>query len=106
MGRGLDLLRQIYLLDDAVLVDHEGGAEGAHVLASVHALLAPHAHGLHQLLVGVGNQGEGQFVLVDKLAVRGGTVYTHANHFVAPGTELAVVVAQLLVLGCDGVDKE
>ena len=58
MGRGLDLLGQEHLLDDAVLVNHEGGAEGAHVFASVHALLAPHAHGLHQFLVGVGNQGE------------------------------------------------
>ena len=68
MRLGLYLLGQVYLLDDAILVDYEGGAEGTHVLAPIHALLAPYAHGLYQFLVGIGNQGEGELVLVDEFA--------------------------------------
>ncbi len=91
----LDFLGEENALDDALLVDDEGGAEGAHILASVHALFAPHAEGFDECLVRVGYQGEGQFVLGDELLVRSGTIDAHAHHLVAGLAQLGIVVAQV-----------
>ena len=41
MFLGLYLLGEEDAFDDAFFVDDEGGAEGAHILATIHALLAP-----------------------------------------------------------------
>ena len=59
VGLRLDLLARDDVLDDAFLVDDEGGADGAEVFAAVHALLRPDTHLLYQRVVGVGDEGEG-----------------------------------------------
>ena len=48
--------------------DH-GGAECTEVFASGHALLSPYAGEVNELMVGVGDQGEGKFVFGRELAV-------------------------------------
>ena len=79
MVLGLDLFRAEDALDDAVFVDDEGGAESAHVGASVHLLLAVHAEGFHQLQVCVGDEREGQAVLLDEFPVRFLVLYAGAD---------------------------
>ena len=99
MVLGLDFLRADDTLYDTFFVDDEGGAEGTHVLAAVHALLAPYSELLDQLLVCVGNQGKGEGVLLDELLVRLLAIYADAYHFVAGLTQGVVVVAQVAGLG-------
>src|SRR4030095_14050992 len=56
--------------DFPFLVDQVCHAPDAHELAAVHVVLAPRAVVLHDLLVGVGEQREGERELVGKLLVR------------------------------------
>ena len=97
---GLDFLWTDDALHNAFFVNDEGRAEGAHVLASIHALLAPYTKLFDQLLVCVGNQGEGEGVLLDELQVRLFAIYTDAYHFVAGLAQGVVVVAQVAGLSC------
>ena len=90
----LNLLACKYLLNDALLVNDKGGADGALSLLAVHHLLAPSTHGLHQGLIHIGNQGEGQSVLLLELLVRGSRVLADANNLEALSLKLAIVVAQ------------
>ena len=85
--------------DDAFFVDDEGGAGGAHVSTAVHRLLLPHAVGFVDGLVFVGQQREGQFVLVGKLVVRLHGVAADADHFVTGLLQFRIVVAQVTGLG-------
>jgi len=90
---GLDLLSLEDVLDDPFFVDDEGGAEGAEVLAAIHGLFCPHAHLLHERVVGVRHEGEGQFVFGLELLVAGGTVYADSHDGVALAAQFTVVVA-------------
>jgi len=58
------------LLDGAVRADHDGRALDAHVLLAGEALLAPEAVALRDLVVRVGEEREGQSVLLLELRVR------------------------------------
>ena len=91
---GVDLLAREDLFDDAVLVDDEGRANGAHRLLSVHRLLTPSPHFFQEFLVHIGNQGERQSMLLLELLVRGGRVLAHANHLIASTLQLTIPVAQ------------
>ena len=95
MVLGLHLLGCDDALYDAVLVDDEGGAEGAEIFAAIHTLLSPGAEGLVEGQVGVGYQVEGQLVLLDKFVVRLAVLHTYAEHVKTGGLQLAVVVAQV-----------
>src|SRR5690606_19361325 len=64
----LDLLE--HPRDAPLLVDEEGGARDAPVLPPVHRLLLPHAVGLGDAVVRIGEQPEIQAVLVAELPVR------------------------------------
>ena len=55
----VDLLGGKDVGDGARFVGHEGGAKGAHVLASAHGFFAPCAKDFVKAEVGVGNEGEG-----------------------------------------------
>ena len=68
MALGLDLGPD--RRDLALLVDQVRHAVRPHVLAAVHALLAPGAVSVHDRLVRVGEEREGQRELVGELAVR------------------------------------
>lgn len=96
---GLDLLGGEDVGDGAVGTDKECGAQGAHVFAPVHGLLAPYAHGLLKAVVGVGNEGEGQVVGGDEFLMRGGRIAADAYDAVAFGGEGVDVVAQRASLG-------
>src|SRR5436190_2833549 len=69
-----------HLTDHAVLVDQEGGAVDAHVLAAVQALLDPGTVLLADLAVFVGHQGEGEAVLGLELVVARHAVLADADH--------------------------
>ena len=79
---GLDFLWTDDALHNAFFVNDEGRAEGTHVFTAIHALLAPYTKLFDQLLVCVGNQGEGEGVLLDEFLVRLFAIYTDAYHFV------------------------
>lgn len=96
----LDRFALYDVFNQAVLVDEEGSAHGAEVLAAVHRLLGPYAHLLDKRVLGVGNEGEGQVVLGFELLMAGGAVYAHANHSVAFLAQLAVVITYAAGLGC------
>ena len=91
---GFDLLAGEDLFDNALFVDDEGGADGAHGLLAIHGLLAPGAHGLEQRVVDIGYQGEGQLVFFLELNVRGGRVLADANNLVASLLQRLMMVAQ------------
>ena len=74
MFLGFYLLGEEDAFDDAFFVDDEGGTEGTHVLASVHALFTPHTECFDQFLVGIGDEGKRKLVLGDELLVRLGIV--------------------------------
>src|SRR3546814_19883551 len=63
----------------ALLVDQEGGAVDAHVLAPVERLLHPGAIGLADLAVLVGGEGEGRLVLGLELLVPGDAILGDAD---------------------------
>ena len=65
----LNLLWTNDTFDDSVFVDDKRGAESTHVSAPVHLLLTIDAEGVDEFQVGVSNEREGKFVLLDKLLV-------------------------------------
>lgn len=91
---GLHLLASEDVLDDALLVDDESGANRAHRLLAIHVFLAPCAHRLQQRVVNIGNQGERQFVLLLELLVRRSRVFAHTNHLIASPLQFLIVVSQ------------
>ena len=93
MRLGLDLLGQDDVLDDAFFVNDEGGAKGPEVLTAIHRLLCPHAHLLHERMLRVGDEGEGQVVLRLELLVAGRAVHADAHDGIAFLAQFAVVVA-------------
>jgi 2-polyprenyl-6-methoxyphenol hydroxylase-like FAD-dependent oxidoreductase len=91
-------------LDPAVVVEQEGGAEDTDRGAAVALLLAPGAPGVHHGVVGVGEQGEPQAVLVAEALVAGGVVGRDADHGDAAGLEAGQVVVELAgLLGAHSV---
>ena len=65
----LNLLWTNDTFDNSVFVDDKRGAESTHVSATVHFLLTIDAEGVDKFQVGIGNEREGKFVLLDKLLV-------------------------------------
>ena len=57
---GLHLLASKDVFDDALLVDDEGSADGAHRLLAVHILLSPSTHRLQERMIHIGNQRKRQ----------------------------------------------
>ena len=68
---GLDLLASKDLFDDAFFINDKGGSDSAKGLLTIHHLLAPGTHRFHQRLIDIGNQREGQLVLLLELNMRG-----------------------------------
>ena len=91
---GLHLLTSKYLLDDALLINNKGGADGALGLLAVHHLLTPSTHRLQQRLVNVSNQRERQLMLLLKLDVRGSRVLANTHHLIACTLQFCIVVSQ------------
>src|SRR5699024_10539396 len=78
------------LLDEAVLVYYIGGAHDAHADLAIILLLLPDAVGLYGLPFRVGEQDEGQAVLLRKALVRGLGVPADAYDHNAKGLELGI----------------
>ena len=72
----LDFLWPDDSFHDSVFVDDECGAEGAEILATIHALFAPYAKLLDKRLFGVGYEVEGKVMFGDELLMRGSAVDT------------------------------
>ena len=92
MNLGLDFLGRENLLNFALLVDKPCGAQCAHALAAAHRLLTPRTKLLQNGRVGVGNEREGEFVLVDKLLVAGGRVLADTYHGIAGFLQFMIVL--------------
>ena len=90
---GLDVVPGPF--DPAVLVEEEGGAQDADRGAAVAGLLPPGAPAVHDGVVGVGQEGEAQAVLVAEPLVAGGVVGGDADHRDAGGLEAGQVVVEL-----------
>ena len=95
----LDLLGADDLLDDALFVDDEGGANGAHVFAAVHRLFLPDAELLDELLVDVGDEWEVQVVLLDELTMLCVAVDADADDLHAGSEQLLAMVTYATGLG-------
>src|SRR6185369_40246 len=75
-------------------VDQEGRALDAHGLLAVHVLLAPGAIGFGDLVIGVGEEGEVEGVLVAELAVTRHVVGGDAEDHGVLGPYLGAAVAE------------
>ena len=95
----LDFLGGENAADTPFFVNEEGGAEYAHVGAAVHFLFSPCTEGFEQLVLGVGNEVEGEAVAFTEVLVRPCAVRAHADDFVAGLSELVVMVAEAARLG-------
>ena len=89
----------LYLLrpDDAchhsILIGKKGSAEHAHDRLAIHLLLAIHAKGLNESMVGVADEREGKVVLLYEPLVRLGILRAHTNDGVALGLQPLVIVS-------------
>ncbi len=96
MGFGIDLADNVR--DDAFFVDQEGSPYGAHVLLAIHGFFLPEIVQLHDLLVGISQQGKIKTVLINKLPVGLLVVYADADDLVAgslKGREIFIEVTGL-----------
>ena len=82
-------------LDLSVRVDHEGRADHAGHRLAVHLLLAEDAPRVEHVLVGVGEQREGESLLVAELGELGGLVGGDAEHVEARPVQLGEAVAEV-----------
>jgi hypothetical protein len=88
----------------ALLVEEEGGAQDADRGAAVASLLAPGAPGVHDGVVGVGEEGEPQPVLVAEALVAGRVVGGDADHRHPGGLEGGQILVELAgLLGAHSV---
>ena len=87
---GLHLFASQDVLNDTLLVDDEGGADGAHRLPSIHVFLTPCTHRFHQRLIYIGNQREGQRMLLNYIpagAATGGVQEIRARGYTEAVTD-------------------
>jgi len=88
--------------DHALCIDQKRGTDHAHVLPSVHRFLPPDPIGLQDLLVGIGQQGERQFVFGDEFLMTGFVIRTDPNNSPAFFDEFLMVIPQITGLHCAG----
>ena len=94
----LDLLRPEDLGDHTVLVGHESCAERTHGGFSVHLLLTVDTESLHEFLVRVCDEREGQVIFCDELLVALCTLNAHADDGIAFCEHRLIVVPQVASL--------
>src|SRR5262245_30301232 len=82
------------LVDVAVGVDEEGGADDAHFLFAVHVLFAPSAELLGDLVLGVGEERKIELELALEFGVAGDVVGADAEDFCAELFQLSRAVAK------------
>src|SRR5215216_2785525 len=82
-------------LDTALFVDQKGGAQHPNAGLAIPGLLPPGAVGVHDLVVGVGQQWELEAVLVAEALVALGVVAGDADDRHAGGLEVGQVVVEL-----------
>jgi len=92
MGIGLYLLEDV--LDFAIRADYERGPGYSHHLLAVHVLFFHHAEGVRDLLFSVGEQGEGQILLLLKFLLRFWGIGGYAKQHGARLLNLFICVAE------------
>ena len=92
MVLGVHLVENLF--DASFGVDYERRAQDAHVFASVHRLLGPHAVSLADRMVGVRQQREVQFVFVAEIPVRLFAVGAYADDAESHPGQFGLAVAQ------------
>ena len=91
---GIDLLTTQDTLYAPRLIDDEGRALGTHVPTPIHTLLDPCPKELIELYIRVGDESEGELMLLDEAFVTPSAISADPDDLIACLTELCVSVTQ------------
>ena len=86
-------------LQDAILREDKGAAQGAQHRLAVHFLLAPGTKRLQHLGRSIGQQPERQLILGPEARMRLGRVLAHAHHIVPRSRQSRIIIAERARLG-------
>ena len=89
---GIDLLAAQDTLYAPHLIEDEGRALGAHVPTPIHTLLDPCPEELVELDICIGDESEGELILLDEALVTPSTISANPDDLIACLTELCVSV--------------
>lgn len=87
-----------HMLDNAVFINNECGANGTHESSSHKFFLPINSVLIDDLFLLVGNEGERQVVFFLKFFVAFATIHTYANYFVAFLSQVGIIIAQVTSL--------
>lgn len=91
---GIDLLTTQDTLYAPRLIDDESCALGTHIPTPIHTLLDPCPEELIELYIRVGDESEGELMLLDKAFVTPSAISADPDDLIACLTELCVSVTQ------------
>jgi hypothetical protein len=91
---GIDLLATQDTLYAPRLIEDEGRTLGTHVPTPIHTLLDPCPEELVELYIRVGNESEGELMLLDEAFVTPSAISADPDDLIACLTELCVSVTQ------------
>lgn len=91
---GIDLLTTQDTLYAPRLIEDEGRTLGAHVPTPIHTLLDPCPEELVELYIRVGDESEGELMLLDEAFVTPSAISADPDDLIACLTELCVSVTQ------------
>ena len=94
MFLGIDLLTTQDTLYAPRLIDDESCALGTHIPTPIHTLLDPCPEELIELYIRVGDESEGELMLLDKAFVTPSAISADPDDLIACLTELCVSVTQ------------
>ena len=89
---GIDLLTTQDTLYAPRLIEDEGRALGTHVPTPIHTLLDPCPEELVELDICIGDESEGELMLLDEALVTPSTISANPDDLIACLTELSVSV--------------
>ena len=91
---GIDLLATQDTLYAPRLIEDEGRTLGTHVPTPIHTLLDPCPEELVELYIRVGNESEGELMILDEAFVTPSAISADPDDLIACLTELCVSVTQ------------
>ena len=97
---GINLLASQDTLYAPRLIDDEGRALGTHVPTPIHTLLDPCPEELVELDICIGDESEGELMLLDEAFVTPSAISADPDDLIACLTELCVSVTQTAGLSC------
>jgi len=83
------------MLDNALLIDQEGGPAGAHILFAHELLKSPHLVVVHDLLIGVSHQREIQLELILEFLMAFFVIHAYAYDRDTAGGQRLCIISQV-----------